>query len=299
VSRSSTPRCWNSLLTNLRLGAVIACVAAAAPSWADGLVAGPPDRIALDVPKDAAILAVGVVGATVPLIFADQVAPKTCRWCDGSLGTPVNAVDDWFHEHLTSSVFSRNTANALSSIFAYGLAPAAALTGTAFATGPHATDGAGLRNVVIVAESVAVAAAVTETVKLAAGRQRPYVHYQHVSAAGVAASDSDANVSFPSGHTSFAAALGTSASMLATLEDSPAAPWLWASTGVLTAATGTLRMISESHYFTDVLAGAAIGAGSGILFPLLHRRGSALGGSAVPIVAASALGASLSVSGSF
>jgi membrane-associated phospholipid phosphatase len=213
-------------------------------------------------------------------------------------------VDDWFHEHLTASMFSRKNASALSSIFAYGLAPAAALTGTVFATGPHATDGAGLRNLVIVAESVAVAAAVTETVKLVAGRQRPYVHYQHVSAAGSTSSDflslsSDANVSFPSGHTSFAAALGTSASMLATIEESPAAPWLWASTGVVTAATGTLRMMSESHYFTDVLAGAAIGAGSGILFPLLHRRASALGGSAIPIVSASAGGASLSVSGSF
>jgi membrane-associated phospholipid phosphatase len=109
----------------------------------------------------------------------------------------------------------------------------------------------------------------------------------------------DDNLSFPSGHTSLAAAAGTSAAMLATLEESPAAPWLWAATGVFTVATGTLRMASESHYFTDVVAGAAIGAGCGILFPLLHRRGSLLDGSAAPSIAAGAGGASFSLSGSF
>jgi undecaprenyl-diphosphatase len=110
---------------------------------------------------------------------------------------------------------------------------------------------------------------------------------------------SDANLSFPSGHTSVAAALGTSAAMLATLEESPAAPWLWASTGLLTVGTGTLRMISESHYFTDVVGGAAIGAGCGVLFPLLHRRGAILGGSVVPAVRAVQGGATFSVAGTF
>src|SRR4051812_9726122 len=86
---------------------------------------------------------------------------------------------------------------------------------------------------------------------------------------------------------SLAASVGTSAAMLATLEDSPAAPWLWAGMGVVTAATGTLRMISEAHYFTDVVSGAALGVVCGVLFPLLHRRGSALSGDVVPAVRAS------------
>ncbi len=60
-------------------------------------------------------------------------------------------------------------------------------------------------------------------------------------------------------------------------------------------------MMSESHYFTDVLGGAGLGAGCGVLIPLLHRRGSALGGSAVAVPSVSASGgrASFILTGAF
>jgi membrane-associated phospholipid phosphatase len=289
----------------IHLLAAFCSVAIAAPVRAGVLDAGPTDRVALDLVDDVVITTVGVVGATVPLIFANQFAPDSCRWCGGAVGKPVNGVDNWFHEHLTTAVFSRTDANTFSSVLAYGVMPAAALTSAFLATGPDATSGAGARNVVIIAETVAVAEALTEAIKFTAGRQRPYVHYQHVNPAtggGTAdfpALSSDANLSFPSGHTSLAASIGTSAAMLATLEKSPAAPWLWAGTGVVTAATGTLRMISESHYFSDVLGGAAIGAGCGVLFPLLHRRGSALSGDVVPGIGATRGGAAFSLAGVF
>jgi membrane-associated phospholipid phosphatase len=286
-----------------RFAAVAACVAFAAPVRAGVLDAGATDRLALDVPDDTVITGLAVVGATLPLIFSGSFAPKSCRWCDGSLGSPVNPIDSWFHDRLAATVFSRNTANTISSVAAYALAPAVALTGAFVATGPHATSGAGVRAAVIVAESVAVAEALTESIKFTVGRQRPYVHYQHFATESTSSDlpvlSSDANLGFPSGHTSLAAAVGTSAAMVATLEESSAAPWLWGAAGVLTVATGTLRMISESHYFTDVLGGAALGAGCGVLFPLLHRRGSALGGGAVPSVRANAQGASFSIGGSF
>jgi membrane-associated phospholipid phosphatase len=269
------------------------------------LDAGPTDRVALDLTNDAVIITAGVTGAVVPLIFASQFAPGSCRWCGGPIGAPVNGVDDWFHSRLTTWIFSRSDANTLSSVLAYGVMPAAALGSALFATGPDATPGAGERNVIIIAESVAVAEGLTEAIKFTVARQRPYVHYQHVVPAGTGGStdlpelSSDADLSFPSGHTSLAASAGTSAAMLATLEDSPAAPWLWGATGVLTVATGTLRMISESHYFSDVVAGAAIGAGCGVLFPLLHRHGSALGGTAVPMLAASPGRAVFTLGGAF
>jgi len=50
-------------------------------------------------------------------------------------------------------------------------------------------------------------------------------------------------------------------------------------------------LAAEEHYFTDTLAGAALGGGVGVLLPLLHRRGSWLGGDATPSVAASDKGA--------
>ena len=297
------PAAMSKWMIKTPAAAVAVCVMLAAPARADGLHAGATDRVSLDVPKDAVILGLGFLGSTVPLILTNQLAPSNCRWCDGPVGTPVNPVDNWFHDHVTASVFSRSTSNTLSSFTAYGLMPAIALTTTFVATGPHATPGAGLRNVFIVAESVVVAESLTELIKFSVARQRPFVHFGNIATPGgnpdFQQLSSDANTSFPSGHTSLAASVGTSAAMLATLEDSPAAPWLWGATGVLTILTGTERMASESHYFTDVVAGALIGAGSGILIPLLHRRGSALSGDAVPAVAASSGGATFSLSGSF
>jgi membrane-associated phospholipid phosphatase len=289
----------------VHVAAVACCLAIAAPVRAGVLDAGPTDRVALDVPNDIVITSLGVVGAVVPLILTNQVAPAQCRWCGGPVGQPVNGVDDWFHQHLTGAVLSRTSANTLSSVLAYGVMPAAALTSAFVATGPYATSGAGVRNLVVIAESVAVAETLTQAIKFTSGRQRPYVHYGHVNPPdGTGPTDfpslsSEANLSFPSGHTSLAASIGTSAAMLATFEGSSAAPWLWAGTGVVTAATGTLRMISEEHYFTDVLVGAALGAGCGVLFPLLHRRGSALGGDVVPAVSAGQRGASFNLAGAF
>ena len=47
----------------------------------------------------------------------------------------------------------------------------------------------------------------------------------------------------------------------------------------LASVQGTLRVVSDNHYATDVLAGAALGLGTGYLMPwLLHYRGTASGG---------------------
>ncbi len=282
--------------------ACLVCFSIAMPTKANPLDAGPSDRVALDVPKDAAIIVLGTGVALAPLVFPSALAPSSCRWCDGTAGSSVNPVDDWFHQHLTASVLSRNTSNTVSSVLAFAAMPAFALGSTWFATGPHATEGAGVRNVVIVAESVAAAEAVTQFVKYTAARQRPYAHYENVASAPgseLPTLTSDSQRSFPSGHTSLAAAAGTSAAMLATLEESSAAPWLWATTAAVTVATGTLRMTSESHYFSDVLAGLAIGTGCGVLFPLLHRRGSLLSGGTVPVFAAGDGGGALGLAGVF
>ncbi len=125
--------------------AVAICIGPPSSVRADGLNAGPTDKLALDVPKDGLILGLGVVASIVPLIFSNDFAPKVCRWCDGPAGSPVNAVDNWFHDRLAGAVFSRGTSNTLSSVVAYGVTPAVALTGTFLATGPHATPGAGCR----------------------------------------------------------------------------------------------------------------------------------------------------------
>ena len=251
------------------------------PAQAEGLRAGATDRLALDLPADAIVTAIGIAGSGFPELFGRQLAPASCRWCDGSTAAPsVNSVDRYFHDALTGGALSRSAAGTLSTVVAFGLAPAVALGGALVATGPHATEGAGLRAAAIVLESTAIAGAIAQSLKLLTARARPFVRYGHGGApgGGYDASDFDARLSFPSGHTTVAAALGASVAMTATLEESAAAPWLWAAAGVLTASTAGLRIAAEKHYFTDVLAAAAIGGGCGVALPLLHRRGGLLGG---------------------
>jgi membrane-associated phospholipid phosphatase len=248
--------------------------------------AGPTDKLDLNPPADAAILAISAIGVVVPELFKTQLVPAHCRICDGpdNSGLPgtggqgsLNGVDAFFHDSLTGWLFSRGTADTVSTAVAFGVTPAYALTAAFTATGPHATDGAGARAAVIVVESAAVSAALVQALKIVTVRRRPFVRYGDGTTSGTYdVTDRDHNEGFPSGHTVVAASVGTSAAMTATLEESRAAPWLWGAAAVVTVSTGALRIMAEKHYFTDVLAGAAIGAGAGVVLPILHRRGSAL-----------------------
>lgn len=265
-----------------------------------------PDRVDVRLPVDLALTSIGLLGYVVPELAGGGLAPAACRLCDGAdnTGLPgsggrssLNGVDAFFHDALTGWALSRGAANTTSSVVAFGLVPAGALTAAWFATGPYASEGAGLRAAVIVAESAAVSAALVQGVKFVAARKRPFVRYGNGDAAGTySVNASDSRTGFPSGHTALAASAGFSAAMTATLEESPAAPWLWGGAALGTVATGTLRMIAEKHYFTDTLTGAIFGAGSGVVFPLLHRRGGPL---STPSVSVGAQGASLAVSGRF
>ena len=265
---------------------IVAFVLAAA-SWSD---AGPNDKVALRPAADAAIVGIGIAGWVVPELLKQHFAPARCNLCDGDdnsglpgTGSPgsLNGVDAFFHDQLSGWLVSRKTADTVSSIWAFALLPAGAIAGALSATGPHASDGAGLRAVVIVAESAAVSSVLVQAVKFAAARKRPFVRYGHGEESGAYdVNDRDSHAGYPSGHTSFATSLGVSAAMTATLEESPAAPWLWGAAAAMSVITATVRMMAEKHYFTDVATGAALGAACGVVIPLLHKRGNALSVSA-------------------
>jgi membrane-associated phospholipid phosphatase len=275
--------------------AVLICLTLAMPARADGLNAGSTDRLALDVPADAVVIALGGIGALIPEIFKSQLAPAQCHWCG------ANAIDRSFHDFLSGALFSRQTANTLSNVTGFVLAPAVALAGVVIEPGPHATAGAGMRGAVIVVEGTLVALAISQNLKLVTARARPFAVYGHPSQPGengLYDAGPDARLGFPSGHSTLAAAVGVGSAMTATLEDSRAAPWLWVGAGVLTVSTGILRMMAEKHWLTDDLAGIAIGGSCGALFPLLHRRGSLLGGN-TPVVTPVPGGANFALMGQF
>ena len=253
------------------------------------LSAGAQDKIDVRPAVDVTITAAGLLGFVIPELLKNELAPAQCRICDGS----VDGVDAFFHDHMTGWLWDRKTSDTISNVLVYALLPIGALAGAYTTTGPFASDGAGWRAIGIVVEATAVQGAIVQALKFTAARQRPFARYGDGTTSGTYdVNDRDSHVSLPSGHTGFATALGVSLAMTATLEDSPAAPWLWGGAAAATITTASLRMMAEKHYFSDVLSGAAIGAACGVAFPLLHRRGAALSLSA-------AQGPALALSGAF
>lgn len=127
------------------------------------------------------------------------------------------------------------------------------------------------RNSTLLWETLSVTSMLTNTVKRAVRRPRPYVYDQSTDPRTRKANN--ATLSFFSGHTSSAFSMATAYSYLYTL-DHPGSPLiapLWLGTHGLAAATAVLRGVAGKHFWTDVLAGAAAGSTVGIAVPALHQ----------------------------
>jgi len=119
------------------------------------------------------------------------------------------------------------------------------------AAGLVTNDKTTIKNGLYMAESVAAATFVTYGMKYSFHRDRPFKTNPDIIAAG------DGNSpSFPSGHTSVAFAAATSLTLAYRKWYIAVPAFAWAGS------VGYSRMYLGVHYPTDVLAGAAIGAGS-------------------------------------
>ena len=112
-----------------------------------------------------------------------------------------------------------------------------------------------LKDAVYVGTSVAGAFVVTYGMKYLVDRERPYDKYPD----RVHAYSHEGSPSFPSGHTATAFALATSLSVKYPKWYVIAPSALWA------CSVGVSRMNEGVHYPSDVLAGAAIGAGCAVV----------------------------------
>lgn len=220
----------------------------------------------IDLPVTAA-LAVVVVGWR---LVRDDLEPGVCRWCDGSSPGKVNAVDDWFRTALVRS--DTKPANLMSYVLAFGVAPvsAAALTVVA-AVADHRGDEA-LADIVIITEGALAAMLVTEILEPIALRTRPYVHQiaDNEERAAVIA-ETGAFHSFPAGHVVEAFGIAAASGVVASMRGYRLAPLVWAAGLTFGVATAYTRMAADRHYFTDTLAGAAIGTLVGGAVPLLFH----------------------------
>ncbi len=192
-----------------------------------------------------------------------DLAAHDCRWCDPTtIDTSVRDTLKWD---------DTDAAGVSSDVLAYALVPGLVVGWDLWAT--RGAAGAAQKRAVdlgLCAEAAAIAQALDQTIKFAAGRQRPFVAVR-TAADRARLSDPDDNLSFYSGHASLTFALASAAGTVASLRGYREAPWIWGSGLALASLTAYLRIAADKHYFTDVLVGAALGGAIGALTPWLHR----------------------------
>jgi membrane-associated phospholipid phosphatase len=198
-------------------------------------------------------------------LLESSLAPTDCRWCNpGSLDASVREALRW---NDTSA------ANLASNLGAYLFVPLTSLGLLALDARREDRLGELPGDGLVIAEAVALNGALTQIVKFAVGRERPFVNALPADQKPLTAHPADNNVSFYSSHTSFAFALAVSTGTVASMRRTRWASAIWA-VGLVGAATvGYLRIAADQHYFTDVLAGAAAGSAIGFAVPYgFHRQ---------------------------
>ncbi|MBF5041474.1 phosphatase PAP2 family protein [Aggregicoccus sp. 17bor-14] len=230
----------------------------------------------------------GLTGGAAALLltsefFKDELAPEPCRWCDRNAAgeDTLNALDRW-GRGIAGSAQAQKNARTWSNVVTLGVLPA----GT-FGTGLYAARGSGAsgtelaQDATMVAQAVLFSALTNQAVKFIAGRERPFVHELPASERPLTDKPEDNNLSFYSGHSSFAFALVTSVGTVAELRGYEHAGYIWAVGLPIAATVPLLRMAASKHYLTDVATGAVVGAAFGVGIPLLlHPRLSQAPGAA-------------------
>ena len=146
---------------------------------------------------------------------------------------------------------------------------------------------AALVDFVMYGETLSLTLAVTDIAKIAVRRPRPLAYTEQAAldqqwaqmggtpGTGPSISQTDAELSFFSGHASIVSSITATATYLAFIRTSPKhwRPWVTLALGTaLTATVSVERVTSGYHFPTDVIAGTVVGAAIGILVPHLHRH---------------------------
>lgn len=133
--------------------------------------------------------------------------------------------------------------------------------------------GYGLNDDLVVAEAALMASALQISTSYAVSRPRPRVYSD--DAPETQRSDANAARSFFSGHV--ANTVATSVATLRTFQRlrKPALGWTMLGVGLVgSSVVGVSRVASGAHFPSDVLVGAAIGAGIGLALPAVHESGA-------------------------
>ena len=228
----------------------------------------PSVLVARPVFEWSAAAAAGALWLTTGALVKPRIAPTECRWCDAN----------WFDDQVRSLRWSDpHPADLASDVISYAVAPVV-IGGLVALAAAH--DGRAREisvDELMVAEATVAAGLIGEASRLGTARERPSVHAlpDDQKPAGDAAEEN--NLSFFSGHVATSFALAVSSGTVATMRRRRLAPLVWASGLTMAVTTSYLRIASDEHYATDVLAGVVAGVGLGLAVPLLHRRAERVG----------------------
>jgi membrane-associated phospholipid phosphatase len=128
-----------------------------------------------------------------------------------------------------------------------------------------------LNDSLVVAEAALVTSAAQIALSFAVERPRPRVYSDRASSED--RDDANAGRSFFSGHV--ANTMAVSVAALRTLQRLRQPVLAWTTFGFGVAGTGLVgvsRVLSGAHFPSDVLIGAAFGAGVGLVMPAVHER---------------------------
>lgn len=147
---------------------------------------------------------------------------------------------------------------------------------------------------VMYAETIGLAVGLPSLTKNTFQRVRPYVYNPEVELEKKM--ELDAQRSFFSSHTAvaFSSAVFISSVYSSYYPKSKIKPLIIAGSLVAASTVGYMRYASGNHYPTDILLGAAVGAGVGYIVPLLHKNKGSQDLVIVPSVGPNTIGFNLS-----
>lgn len=289
----ATIRLWTAALV-----CAAVAVAAAAPARADATPSGPPtpgqpvkNRAGVPIDQltpvppppgpprparpayqlymevDGPLLAVAGVFA-IGRSIRGGLAPAYCAPAEGSATAATDQCDpsalNWLDRHFAGRY--RPGWKKYSDIGLYGL-EGLAVAGIMLDDGL----GAGINDLVVIAEATMLASAASGLSTAVTGRPRPYMYGTEAPLA--TRQSGDGGLSYFSGHTSTSFGLVTSTFMtLHRLHPDDRWPWYVMAAGSVAAGfVGATRILAGQHFPTDVLAGAVVGVGIGVAVPAMHR----------------------------
>jgi membrane-associated phospholipid phosphatase len=208
----------------------------------------------LDLRLDLPVLALGLAGTMAALV---EVPPPTCF--PACSAERINALD----RSVLGNYSER--AHTIADIGVFGLIALPPLL--------NALDSAGegwAEDTVVLAQSLLITQSLTQLTKFAVRRTAPFVYDPNAPIDAVRGPD--AARSFISGHTAMAFAATSTYATTFWLRhpDSPLRFLVLGLGAALALSVGALKVAAGYHFWTDVTAGALVGAGVGTLVPLLH-----------------------------